>query len=183
MTAPTNPSELFSPFLPTTYNIPADKDTIDNFLEDTFARISDVTNDKTIGTFVQSSQNFSGEKWFYLDPKVTRNGYQAIYHFPSLPGPLSLPVPNQITIDLNSDPPFPITDIQPEFVVTHTWGSASLPNSAVGAGDGDYFSFMAQGDSRISFTLSDTTLTITTTVDLSAYSGFIVIQYLRRGLS
>lgn len=175
MTSPTNPSELFSPFLPTTYNIPADKDTAENFLEDTFARISDVSNDKTIGTFVQSTQNFNGEKWFYLDPRITRNGYQSIYQIPSLPNTSTL------TIDVNSDPTFPITNIQPEFVVTHVWGSASLPNSAVGAGDGDYFSFMAQGDSRISFTLSDTVLTITTTVDLSAYSGFIVIQYLRAG--
>lgn len=175
MTAPTNPSELFSPFLPTTYNIPADKETGDNFLEDTFARIADVSNDKTIGTFVQSTQNFNGEKWFYIDPRITRNGYQAIYHIPSLPNA------GVLVIDANSNPPFPITDIQPEFVITHTWGSASRPNSVVGAGDGDYFSFMNQGDTRISFTLSDTTLTITTTVDLSAYSGFIVIQYLRRG--
>lgn len=175
MTAPSNPSELFTPFLPTTYPVPKEKETVDNFLQDTFTRIADVVNDKTIGTFVQSAQNFNGEKWFYLNPRVTRNGYQAIYQIPSLPNARTL------TIDADSEPPYPIQDVQPEFAVTHIWGSASKPNSMVGAGDGDYFSFMNQGDSRITFTLSDTVLTITTTVDLSAYSGLIIIQYLRNG--
>lgn len=175
MTAPSNPSELFSPFLPTTYNIPVDKETGDNFLEDTFARIADVVNDKTIGTFVQSSQNFNGEKWFYLNPRITRNGYQAIYQISNLPNASTL------TIDVNSNPPFPITDIQPEFVVTDLYGTASLPPTSVGAGDGDYFKYNNRGDPRIIFDMSDTQLVITSTVDLSSYSGFIVIKYLRAG--
>ncbi len=176
MTAPSNPSELFSPFLPTTYNVPEEADRVNVFIEDNFTQLSDVINDKTIGTFVQSAQQFSGEKWFYNDPKITRNGYQVIAWIQSFPNSGTL------TLDSESDPPYPILDVQSEFVVTHVWGSASLPNSAVGAGDGDYFSFMAQGDSRISFTMSDTTIVITTTVDLSGYSGFIVIQYLRNGV-
>lgn len=176
MTAPSNPSELFSPFLPTTYNIPEEEDRVDVFLEETFARVSDIVNDKTIGTFVQSAQQFSGEKWFYKNPKITRNGYQAIAWIESFPNTGSM------TLNAESDPPYPILDVQPEFVVTHVWGSASKPNSAVGAGDGDYFSFYGEGNSKITFTMSDTTIVITTTIDMSDYSGFIVIQYLRNGV-
>lgn len=173
MTSPTNPSELFSPFLPATYTIPEEPDRLDVFMVDTFTQISDVVNDKTIGTFVESSQNFNGEKWFYSNPKVTRNGYQVIIHLKSFPNAAT------VTIDANSTPEYPIKNVLPDFVITDLWGCVSKPNEPVGTGD--YFSFMPQGDSRVSFTMTDTAITITSTVDLSAYSGFIVIQYLRNG--
>jgi hypothetical protein len=61
------------------------------------------------------------------------------------------------------------------------WGTCSKPPSTTGAGDGDFFSFMNQGDTRISFTVTDLVLTITTNVDLSAYYCFIVFEFIRAG--
>lgn len=172
---PTNPSEPFTPFLPTTYNIPEDDDRLKTFLVDKFSNFADVINDKKIGIYSQTSENLNGDKWFYISPQVTRNGYQTIIYLPSLPNNTTK------TINQNSVPIFPIPGIDPNFVITQIWGSASKPCSKKGAGDGVYFSFMNQGDARISFTMSDTTIVITTTVDLSGYSGFIVISYLRDG--
>lgn len=179
MTTPTNPADPFTPFLPSTFNPPEEDDRHDVFLQDTFSGMADVINDKTIGTFVQGRENFNGEKWWYISTKITRNGYQTFAYVPSYPnaGILTLtltdPDPNLV---------FPITGIDPEFVITLTYGTASKPPSAIGAGDGDYFTFLNQGDTRISWTMSDTTIIITTTVDLTAYSGFIVIKYLRNGV-
>lgn len=170
----TNPSNLFSPFLPSTYNVPEEDDRLKAFLGEKFSSFSDVINDRKIGVITQEAENFNGEKWFYKTTKKTRNGYQTIVYISSFTFPTMI-------ITLTSVPKFPIQNIDPNFVVTHVWGSASKPNTAIEAGDGDYFSFMAQGDSRVSFTMSDTTITITSTVDLSAYSGFIVIEYLRDG--
>ena len=174
-----NPSDLFSPFIPTTYNIPEEEDRHDVFLQDTFASIADVVNDKNIGTYVQGKENFDGEKWWYKDPKITRNGYQTFAYVPAYPasGVLTLTLNN---IDVNKV--FPITGINKEFVITLSYGTASKPPSAIGAGDGDYFTFMNKGDTRVSWTMSDTTIVITTTVDLSKYSGYIVIKYLRNGV-
>lgn len=174
MTNPTNPAEPFTPFLPATFNIPEEQDRLSSFLVDTFSSITDVLNDKKIGMYVQTAENFNGNKYFYKTTGVTRNGYQTIAYIPSYPNTSSL------VLTSSSNPQFPLTNVNNEFVVTHVWGSASKPPTT--AGTGDYFSFMAQGDSRISFTLSDTTLTITTTVDMSAYSGFIAIEYLRNGV-
>ena len=169
-----NPSELFSPFLPTTSNIPEDQDRVKSYLGEKFSYYADVINDKKIGVITQANENFNGEKWFYLTPLKTRNGYQTIAYIASLPNTTSL------TLTLTSDPAFPIQDIDENFVITLVYGSASRPSSNVLGGD--YFSFMSQGDSRISFTMSDTSIIITTTTDLSAYSGFIVISYLRDGV-
>lgn len=172
----TSPSELFTPFLPTTYNIPQEDDRLDTFLVDRLANFADVINDKRIGVFSQAAENFNGEKWFYLTPQITRNGYQSIAYIPSFPNI------GAMTLTLTGDPQYPVPAVNPGFVVTQVWGSASLPCTSVGAGDGDYFSFYSQGDSRISFTMSDTQIVITTTVNLSAYNGFIVVQYLRNGV-
>lgn len=182
MTIPLNPQEPFTPFLPTTYNIPEEEDRGKTFLQDQLAQFADVVNDKKIGTYLQAAETLNGEKWFYNTTRITRNGYQAIAYIPSFPGPATLPIPNQLVLTILSNPQYPITDINDQFVVTHVWGSASLPCSAVGAGDGNYFSFMNQGDSRVSFTMSDTQIIITTTVDLTAYSGFIVVEFLRNGI-
>jgi hypothetical protein len=172
----TNPMELFSPFLATTYNIPEEEDRHKVFLVDRFSTFADVINDKKIGVYTQTAENFNGEKWFYKTTQVTRNGYQTIAFIPSLPNTGTL------TLTLSSNPAFPIQDVDPNFVVTQVWGSASKPCSKTGAGDGDYFSFFSQGNSKISFTMSDIQIVITTTTNLSAYSGFIVIQYLRNGV-
>ena len=161
-----NPSELFSPFLPTTFNIPEEEDRLKTFLNEQFANNADVINDKKIGTYVQNAQNFNGEKWFYDSTKIIRNGYQVIA---------------RITSFVNQTIAMPVS-VNPEFVITLAYGSASKPCSATGAGDGDYFSFMAAGDSRISFTMSDTQITITTDGMRSDYSGFIIIHYLRNGV-
>lgn len=178
MTIPTNPSELFSPFLPSTYNIPEEDDRLDTFLVDQLSTFSDVINDKKIGTYITENSTQNGEKWWYKATNVTRNGFNSMIYIDSLPNASTQ------TITLTSSPKFPIESIDQNFVVTHTWGSASLPptdpDNTV-AGTGNYFSFMNEGDSRISYTISNKQIVITTTVDLSGYSGFIVIEFLRRG--
>lgn len=163
---PNNPSNLFTPFLEATYNIPEEQDRGRAYLNDKLSALSDVANDKKIGMYVDKAENFNGEKWHYISPKKVRNGYQAIVYIPSF---ISQTIPN------------PIPNINEQFIVTHTWGSASRPCSSIGAGDGNYFSFFTLGNTNITYTLSDTQIVITTTVDLSAYSGFIVIEYLRDG--
>jgi hypothetical protein len=173
---PTNPSELFSPFVPAVVVVPQEQDRLSVFLTDKLSQFADVINDKTIGTFTQVTEAFNGEKWIYDTTKKLRNGYQAIARIPSFPNA------GILVLTLTSNPKFPISNITPQFVITHVWGSASRPCTATGAGDGDYFSFMNRGDPRIIWDMSDTTITITTTVDLSAYSGFLVIQYLRDGV-
>lgn len=166
---PTNPSQLFSPFLPATFNIPEEDDRIKTFLNDKLSAISDVTNDKKIGGYTQDTESFNGEKWIYATTKKVRNGYQTIIYIPALKNNGTTTVAN------------PISKIDSQFVVTHTWGSASKAPSYVGAGDGNYFSFNTLGNTNITYTVSDTTIAVTTTIDLTAYSCFIVIEYLRDG--
>jgi hypothetical protein len=172
---PTSPSELFSPFLPTTQNIPEEEDVFKNFLNDKFSGFADVINDKKIGVISQAAENFSGLKAFYKTTQVTRNGFWTLAYIPSFPNTTTL------TLTLTSTPQFPIVGIDPNFVVWQVWGSASKPCSAKGADDGDYFSFYSEGNSKVTFTMSDTEIIITTTTDLSAYSGFIIIEYIRAG--
>ncbi len=164
---PTNPQEPFTPFLPTTFNIPVEDDEYRRFLNETFCNMADVINDKTIGGYTESAESFNGQKWNYDTTKKTRNGYQAIARIASF-------TPQTI--------PMPVGNINPQFVITHAWGSASLTCSAVGAGDGRYFSFFEQGDARIQFVMTDLDITITTNGLMSGYSGFIIIEYLRDGL-
>jgi len=176
MTIPTNPSELFSPFLPTTYNIPEEEDRVKTFLLDNFSIISDIVNDKKIGVISQSSENFSGGKFFYRSTRITRNEYQVLAYIPSFPNS------GVLVLTVNSDPAFPLQNVNTEFVVTNLYGTASKPPSSQGAGDGDFIGFMNEGNSNISFVMTDTTITITTTIDMTAYSGFIIINYVRNGL-
>lgn len=164
---PTNPSELFSPFIATTYNIPRDPESFKYFIEENLANYADVINDKKIGAYTQQAENFNGEKWIFDTPLKIRNGYQSIARISSFISETIL---------------MPIGNINPQWVITHVWGSASKPCSSVGANDGDYFSFYSQGNSNISFTMSDTEIVITAAGPMSAYSGFIVIEYLRDGV-
>lgn len=174
MTTPTpDPSNLFSPFLPSTYNLPEEQERHSEFIGKAFSEMSDVINDKKIGQYVQDNSIQNGEEWWYKSTKINRNGFQAMAYIPSFPNA------GVLTLTLTSDPRFPIMNINQEFVVTHTWGDCSKPPTAPGTGD--YFSFMNQGDSRVSYTISDQQIVITTTTDLTAYSGFIVIEFLRRG--
>ena len=162
MTIPINPQEPFTPFLPTTYNFPEEEDRAKTFLQDQLAQHSDVINDKKIGVYIAGIPILNGNKHWYGNTQITRNGYQSFVFIKSLPNTGTL------TINANSSPSYPISDIQPEFLMWNVWGTASKPPTALNAGNGDFFSFMAQGDSRISFTMSDTVLTITTTTNLSA---------------
>lgn len=168
MTTPTNPSNLFSPFLPSTFNMPDGEGRSEEFLGKTFSQISDVVNDKVIGMFVQDSQTFNGHKYFYDDPKKLRNGYRFLLRVESYPNATTLVIP--LPIEINE-----------QFVVSQVWGSASLPPSSIGAGDGEYFSFFSEGDSRITFVMTDLAVTITTTADMTAYSGFIIIDNILDG--
>ena len=172
----TNPMFPFTPFLPSTFNVPEDPLKLKDFIVDEFTSLSDVINDKKIGLYTQGAENFNGESWFYRSTQVDRNGYQTMVYISALPNTTTL------VIDVNSDPAYPISNINNEFVVTHLYGTASKPPSAIGAGDGDFFQFNNEGDSRITFTMTDTQITIITTTDLSAYIGLIVIHYLRNGV-
>lgn len=172
---PSNPMAPISPFLPTTQNIPEEDDRLKNFLNDKFSQFADVINDKKIGVIAQADENFNGNKIFYRVTGVTRNGYSTLAYIPSLPNTSTL------TLTLSSIPQFPIQDINTEFRITLSYGTASKPPTATGAGNGDYFTYTNKGDPRISWAMSDTTIVITTTTDLSGYSSFLFIDYLRNG--
>lgn len=163
---PTTPQNDFTPFLPTTYDFPKDEALIAEFITENLANFADVVNDKKIGAYTQSSESQNGCKWAYDSTKKIRNGFQAIA---------------RVTSFTSQTIPMPIGNINPQFIISLAYGSASKPCSAVGAGDGDYFSFFSRGNANISFTMSDTQIVITTTIDLSAYSGFFVIEYIRDG--
>jgi hypothetical protein len=172
-----NPGEFFTPFIPTTYNIPEEEDRIRSYLGEEFSNFADVINDKKIGVYVQGSENYNGEKWLYNVTQITRTGYQTLVYIPSYPATGAL------TFTLNNPNPllqYPIQNVDANFVVTQVWGSASKPPTTPGTGD--YFSFFGQGNSKISFTFSDTTIVVTTTQDMSAYSGFIIAHYIRNGV-
>ncbi len=175
MTIPTNPAEPFSPFLPTTYNIPEEDDRGKTFLQDQLSYHSDVINDKKIGVYIEEVPTLNGNKHWYANTRVTRNGYQSFVFINGLPNA------GVLVLTAATNPAYPIDNVQKEFLMWHVWGTASLPPSAQGAGDGDFFSFFNQGDARISFTMTDLVLTITTTVNLSAYYGFIVCEFIRAG--
>lgn len=163
---PTNPSNLFSPFIEATYNIPEEKDRLKTYLNDKLSAITDTLNDKMIGAFTDGVQSFSGGKWSYDTTRKIRNGYQAIFRVTSFV-PQVIPIPFQIN---------------PQFIITEVFGSASLPCSAIGAGDGDYFSFYSQSDLRIQFSMSDTQITITTNGTTAAYQGFIILFFIHDGI-
>lgn len=174
----TDPSELFTPFLPTTYNLPEEEDRLKVFLVDRFSNFADVINDKKTGNYSQAAENFNGTKWGYSSTRIVRNGYQALAFIPSLPNASS------ITLDANSDPAYPVPNVNGDFVVTNLWGTASktfVEPDASPTGNGDYFSFLNEGNSQISFTMTNKQLIITTTTDLSAYIGLIVVEYIRNG--
>ncbi len=175
MTTPISPQELFSPFLPTTYNIPEEEDRLKTYLNDNYARFADVINDKKIGAYTQAVSNQNGEDWSYKVTSKIRNGFQAIAYIPSLPNAGVLVLTRQTT------PQYPIDDIDNHFVITLSYGTASKPPTSLNAGNGDFITFMNRGDPRIFFDMSDITITITTTVDLRAYSGFIVVHFLHDG--
>jgi len=167
MTTPSNPSNLFSPFLPSTYNMPDEEGRSGEFVGKTFSQLSDVINDKVIGMFVQETNTFNGHKYFYDDPKKLRNGYRFLLRVESYPnaGTLVIPLP----IEINE-----------QFIVSQVWGSASKPPTAV-PNSGEYFSFFSEGNARITFVMTERKITITTTADMTAYSGFIVVDNILDG--
>lgn len=168
MTTPTNPMNNFSPFLPSTYNLPEEKDRWSEWLGSNLSDITDVVNQKKIGNYTPT-ENFNGETWQFDSTKIIRNGYQFILRVIQYPdtGVLVLPLP---------------IIVNPQFTITHVWGSASRPCTETGAGDGDYFSYFSQGNSLISFTMDDLAVTITTTADLTDYSGYVVCEYIKNGI-
>lgn len=166
MTTPTNPSELFSPFLPSTYNVPEEEDRRLEWIGSTLSEVSDVVNDKVIGMFVQDFQNFNGHKYFFDSTKKLRNGFRFLLRVTSFPDT------GVLVIDL----PIPVNN---QFAISQAWGSASLPPSTPGTGE--YFSFYSEGNSRITFVMTDLNVTITTTADMTAYSGFIIVDYILDG--
>jgi hypothetical protein len=166
MTNPISHNNIIPPFLPAFYSIPEEEDRRLEWLSSTFSEVSDCVNDKKIGAYTQSAESFNGEKWIFDSTRKLRNGYQTILRIPSF---------------VSGTYPLPIGNINPQFIITHVWGSASLPCSAVGAGDGRYFSFFGEGNTDIQFTMSDTQIVLTASGPMVNYSGFIVIEYLRDG--
>lgn len=166
MTTPSNVQNSFTPFLPSTYNLPEEDDRFREWLGTTLSSISDVVNDKKIGSY-QPSEVLNGELWIYDTTQKVRNGYQFILRFTSF---------------VSGTYPLPITNVNPQLIVTHVWGSASLPCTAVGAGDGRYFSFYGQGNADIQFVMTDTSIILTASAPMANYQGFIVVEYLRDGI-
>ena len=167
MTTPTNPISNFTPFLPSTFNVPEEEDRIRSYIGEKFSQVSDVVNDKMIGAFTQNTENYSGAKFAYDTTTKIRNGFQAIARIKSF-------IPQTI--------PLPIMDVNPQLIMSHVYGTASLPCSAVGAGDGDYFSFFCEGSPRVQFSVSDTQIIITTNGTTANYQGFIILSYVRDGI-
>ncbi len=170
-----SPRSPFSPFLPAIYDLPLEGERFKSSMSENLSLFADTINDKKIGAYTNAVSDQNGEKWIYITPKRTRNGFQAMTYIPSLPNA------GVLVLTRATDPQFPVDNIDPNFVITMLYGTASRPCSAVGAGDGDYIMYNNRGDPRIFFDMSDTTITITTTVDMSAYSGFIVVHFLRAG--
>lgn len=159
--------EPFSPFLPTTQNIPEDEQSFRYFLNNQFSKISDVINDKTIGIFSTAEQQ-NGEKWFYgntsAQVKKVRNGLQIIVF-----------IPNLTTQSIAN----PIDNVNNDFVMTFAYATASKLKTDTTPGD--YFSFLGNGDTRAKLTISDTIITIATDGSLASYQAFIVMQYIKSG--
>lgn len=166
MTIPTNPINLFTPFLPSTFNAPEEDDRLKEWLGQKFSESSDVVNDKIIGNFVQDSENFNGHKYFYDTTKKLRNGYRFLLRV------VQYPNTGVLVIQL----PFPFTN---QFMVSQVWGSASKPPTTPGIGE--YFSFYSEGNGRITFVMTDLAVTITTTADMTLFSGFIIVDYIKDG--
>jgi hypothetical protein len=166
MTIPTNPIAPFSPFLGSTYDLPEEADRLKTSLSDNFSLFADTINDKKIGAYTENTETQNGNKFSYDTTKKVRNGSQAI---------------SRITSFVTQSIPLPISNVNSQFIISLVYGSASKPCSAVGSNDGDYFSFFSQGDARIQFTMTDTTLNITATAPMVDYQGFIVIEFIRDG--
>jgi len=168
MTIPTNPSELFTPFLPSTYNLPEENDRWADFLGKTFSEVSDVVNDKIIGCMTQNVSSQNGRKLIFDTTRKVRNGSQYMARVVDYPagGVLVLPMP---------------PNINPQWVIYQVWGSASKPPTALNAGDGDFFSFYNEGSSKITFTMTDLNITITTVGLGTGYSGFIFLDFIPDG--
>lgn len=161
-----NPSN--SPFLPSTYNVPDEETSRIEWFGLTLSEITDVLNDKVIGIYVDNVENFNGNKFYYDSVRKARDGYRFILRIKSYPntGVLVIPLP---------------VIVNPQFAISQVYGSASKPCSAIGAGDGEYFSYYSEGNTRISFVMTDKEITITTTADMTAYSGFIVVDNIKDG--
>jgi hypothetical protein len=165
---PNNPSNLFTPFIEATYNIPEEDDRMKVYLNDKLSKIADTLNDKKIGSYTQDVENFNGNKIIYDSPKITRNGYQYLARIKDYPAG---------GVIIVNPPP----NINEQFVIWQVWGSASKPPTATGAGDGDFFSYYSEGNSKITFTMTDLAITVTTVGLGTGYSGYVVVEYIRNG--
>lgn len=167
MTIPQNPIEIFTPFLPSTFNVPEEKERLKLWLGEKFSQVSDVVNDKKIGAYTQSVSSQNGNKFSYDTTSKIRNGFQYLLRIPSFPNTSSAtyPVPPEMSA---------------QFAIFQIWGSAS--KAATTPGTADYFSFYGSGNPKITFTFSDLAIVVTTTLDMTAYSGFICIDFIADGM-
>lgn len=160
-----NPSELFSPFLPSTFNVPEEEDRLNPYLGDKFSQFSDVINDKRIGGFTQDVETQNGQKIAYDVVSKVRSGYQFLARIKSYPA--------------NGTIVLPIIFINSQFRVFQVWGSASKPPTTPGTGD--YITYVNQGNPKIFFTFTDQSITVTTVGLGTGYDGFIIIDYIKDG--
>lgn len=167
MTTPTNPQELFSPYLPAFVSVPEDEGRRRSFLTDQFSAIADVVNDKKIGAYTQSVSSQNGNKFSYDTTSKTRAGFQYLIRIVEYPdtGSLTLDVPPEMS---------------KQFAVFNVWGSASKPPTTPGSGN--YFSFYSEGNSKITFTFTDANITVTTVGLGTGYSGFLCIDFIADGM-
>lgn len=168
MTTPSNPQEPFAPWIPAWVNIPEDPERLRTFLQEKLSQHADVINDKKIGNYLQDAETFGGSKFWYDSTKITRNSYQFLIRI------VSYPANGSITL---TPPP----NINPQFMLIQAWGSATKPPTALGAGNGDFFSFYGSGNPKITFTFTDLAIVVTTNALGTGYSGFLVIEYLHNG--
>jgi len=168
MTTPINPTNQFTPFLESTYNIPEEADRLRPYLNDKLSQISDVVNDKVIGAWTQSASSQNGRKYFYDTTSRLRNGMQFLARIESYPaaGSITLPVPKEMSS---------------QFVVFQVWGSASKPPTSM-PGTGDFFSFFGSGNPKITFTMTDQDIVITTVGLGTGYSGYICVDFIPDGI-
>jgi hypothetical protein len=167
MTILPNDGQIFSPFLPSTQNIPEEDDRLKVFLVDRFSNMADVINDKKIGSFTQGVVNYSGNKFAYDVTSKVRSGFQYLARIKSYPASGTITV---------SPPP----NITQQFAIFNAWGVASKPPSSTGAGDGSYITYVNAGNPNISYTFTDTLITITSTLG-AGFSGFFVVDFIYDG--
>lgn len=162
--------ESTTPFISPNVQVPIEEDRRRVFLIDTFTSVIDSLNAKEIGIYYPQ-EVLNGEEWFMPNnPKKQRDGYRTVVPFPALPNITTLTLPHNIP------------NIEIGFTITHLYCTASNFATNPGAprvNRGDYFQIAGDGDSRLKLYMDNVNVYLTSTIDLSAYTGIVVIEYVK----